>query len=159
MSKELEMVKYNQGEVVEVTKGKSEDVKTSKVLNVTVDESAYVDSLPEDITMDIVKKVSVHNAKYLEDLATNSLAISDKMFKENKGVDTIKVTAPYLGDAITSRSSRVEVSIDKEESRYNPATKEVSTGPSFGMKVVNKSEKLGSTFLSALKKDMHARIG
>jgi len=146
------------GAVTEVVKGKGESATKQNIIYVAADEKSYVDNLPEGITLNDVKAVAAYNTSYVQTVVENSQAVGEKLLNENKDANAVKFIAPYLGDAVTSRSSSVEVVVDRAVERRNPQTQEITNNPSLSVKVINKSESLPASFLSNIKKQLHENI-
>lgn len=124
-------------EVSPVEKSKTEQ----NVVLCKVDEKLYAENLPETLTMDIVNEVNNYNKNYIGNITRDSAAAAAKIFENDKTVDAVKFTAPYLGETITTKSSRLDVTIEKAKtSRIPGAEVKYVTRPAVSIDVINKFE-------------------
>lgn len=118
--------------------------KVLKVLECTVAEDSYVSGLEAaGLDFKTVKAVSKYNEGYIKQIASDAADAGVALLKENKDADRVVFKAPYLTDTVNSRSSSVDVMIDRAKDINIPG-KGIETRPYMAVNVVNKSEKLGS---------------
>lgn len=117
--------------------------KTLKVIECKVDDKAYAAGLEAaGLSMKTVKEVVNYNESYIKSIATDAADAGTNILKENKDADRVIFVAPYLTDAPNSRSSHIDIVIDRAKDINIPG-KGIEVRPYMGIQVVNKSEKLG----------------
>lgn len=146
------------GELVDDKKLVHENGSAKKVIHCEIEGSLYKDNLPEGLTMDTVKAVNKYNESYIELVTKDSVDAGIKILKENKDADRVIFKAPYLSDEITSRTSRIDIAVDREKTITIPG-KGQEVRPVFGVNVINKFESLGDTFNKELKAKLIENLG
>ena len=143
------------GEVVTEKTSKGED---QKVINCDIDAGLYKsEAEAAGLDFKVVTQVNNFNGKYIHETYSAAVKAGVAILEENKDADRVEFTAPYINDKITSRSSRLEMSVDRCKDVLIPG-KGVEQRPVMAIKVVNKMDKLPSSYVDDLKLLMQERL-
>lgn len=143
------------GEIVGEKTSKGDD---QKVINCDIDTGLYKSAAEEaGLDFKVVTQVNNFNGKYIHETADAAIRAGVSILEENKDADRVTFTAPYLSDNITSRTSRIEIAVDRSKDVLIPG-KGVEQRPVYGVKVVNKMDKLPSKYADELKLLMQEKL-
>ena len=122
-----------------------------KVLNCTVDGGLYK-AAAEAAGLDYkeVVKVNKFNGEYVHEVTERAVKAGVAMLEENKEADRVVFVAPYLNDDLTSKSSKINISVDRSKTIIIP-NKGQEERPVFALDVVNKFEKVSSSSALAIE--------
>lgn len=142
----------------EVVTGKTSKGEDQKVINCDIDAGLYKSEAESaGLDFEVVTQVNNFNGKYIHETYSAAVKAGVAILEENKDADRVEFTAPYINDKITSRSSRLEMSVDRCKDVLIPG-KGVEQRPVMAIKVVNKMDKLPSSYVDDLKLLMQERL-
>ena len=142
----------------EVVTGKTSKGEDQKVINCDIDSGLYKsEAEAAGLDFKVVTQVNNFNGKYIHETYSAAVKAGVAILEENKDADRVEFTAPYINDKITSRSSRLEMSVDRCKDVLIPG-KGVEQRPVMAIKVVNKMDKLPSSYADDLKLLMQERL-
>lgn len=142
----------------EVVTGKTSKGEDQKVINCDIDAGLYKSEAESaGLDFEVVTQVNNFNGKYIHETYSAAVKAGVAILEENKDADRVEFTAPYINDKITSRSSRLEISVDRCKDVLIPG-KGVEQRPVMAIKVVNKMDKLPSSYADDLKLLMQERL-
>ncbi len=142
----------------EVVTGKTSKGEDQKVINCDIDAGLYKSEAESaGLDFEVVTQVNNFNGKYIHETYSAAVKAGVAILEENKDADRVEFTAPYINDKITSRSSRLEMSVDRCKDVLIPG-KGVEQRPVMAIKVVNKMDKLPSSYADDLKLLMQERL-
>ena len=142
----------------EVVTGKTSKGEDQKVINCDIDAGLYKSEAESaGLDFEVVTQVNNFNGKYIHETYSAAVKAGVAILEENKDADRVEFTAPYINDKITSRSSRLEMSVDRCKDVLIPG-KGVEQRPVMAIKVINKMDKLPSSYSDDLKLLMQERL-
>lgn len=142
------------GEIVSEKTSKGEQ----KVINCDIDSGLYKSQAEEaGLDFKVVTQVNNFNGKYIHETADAAIRAGVTILEENKDADRVVFTAPYINEKLTSRTSRLDIVVDRAKDIVIPG-KGVEVRPAYGIKVVNKMDKLPDSYADNLKLLMQEKL-
>lgn len=143
------------GEIVVEKTSKGEDLK---VINCDVDSGMYKsEAEAAGLDFKVVTRVNNFNGKYIHETYSAAVKAGVAILEENKDADRVEFTAPYINDHLTSRTSKLEMSVDRCKDVLIPG-KGIEQRPVMSIKVINKMDKLPSSYADDLKLLMQEKL-
>lgn len=143
------------GEIVNEKTSKGDE---QKVINCDIDAGLYKsEAEAAGLDFKVVTQVNNFNGKYIHETYAASVRAGVAILEENKEVDRVEFTAPYINDNITSRTSKIEMAVDRCKDVLIPG-KGVEQRPVMSIKVINKMDKLPSSYADDLKLLMQEKL-
>lgn len=93
---------------------------------VEADDSAYLENLPEGLSVTTLKSVESFNHDYIDSFAEATASEATKVLKKNKKVNEVLVKAPFG----SSKRDGVTAKVRRSVERRNPKTGDKYTTPS-----------------------------
>lgn len=117
------------------------DAKTGKeTIKISCDEKMYVDNLPEGLTLETVQAVSDYNKAYITNATTAATGTATAAFEANDKLEVVEFTIPFIGDKLNSKSSKVEIVVEKAKTTRLPGSEpKYITRPAVTVDVINKA--------------------
>ena len=143
------------GEIVNEKTSKGDE---QKVINCDIDAGLYKsEAEAAGLDFKVVTQVNNFNGKYIHETADAAIRAGVAILEENKDADRVTFTAPYLNENLTSRTSKIEIAVDRAKDVLIPG-KGVEVRPVYGVKVINKMDKLPSSYADDLKLLMQEKL-
>lgn len=105
----------------------------------------------------VVTEVNKFNHDYINRVTEEAVKAGTNILAENKEADRVVFAAPYLGEDLTSRTSRVEIVVDRSKTITIPG-KGQEERPAYSVNVVNKFENIKGATATALKQLMQDEL-
>ncbi len=127
------------------------DGAEKKVIKCEIDSGLYKSKVEEaGFKYEDVAKVNEFNHTYINSITEDVVKAGVQVLEENKDADRVAFIAPYLADNITSRTSRIEIAVDRSKTITIPG-KGQEERPAYSLNVVNKFENVSGTIATDLK--------